>query len=378
MKAIVIGGTGPTGHFIVNGLLRRGYTVSILHSGRHEVDEIPPEVEHIHTDAYDGAKVADAIRGHGFDLCVAAYGRLRAIAEVTVGQVGRFVSIGGLPGVRGYMNPMLFEPAGMPVPSREDAPRTEDPVEDSKGYRVAQTEDRVFQFHPDATHLRYPYVYGPYQPVPREWCIVRRVLDGRPFIVLPDGGLTLHHFGYAENLAHALLLAVDQPEAACGQLYNAADAEILTLRQVTEVLIAALADRQERPLEIVSMPWALATPARPLVTQPLTTHRVMSTAKLERELGYRDAVPPREALRRTARWLAANPPEPGGWEERILEDPFEYAAEDALVAAWRKAVAAMPEIPFETEPGYGMAYSGPGGRSRMHETFTDTASETSD
>ena len=54
-------------------------------------------------------------------------------------------------------------------------------------------------------------MYGPHQLVPLEWCIVRRILDGRPSIVLPDGGLTLLLVGYAENLAHAVLLAVGAP-----------------------------------------------------------------------------------------------------------------------------------------------------------------------
>ena len=44
MRALVIGGTGPTGHFVVNGLITRGFEVSILHTGNHEVDEIPESV----------------------------------------------------------------------------------------------------------------------------------------------------------------------------------------------------------------------------------------------------------------------------------------------------------------------------------------------
>ena len=52
MRALVIGGTGPTGHFIVNGLRERGYRVAILHRGRHELPEIPDDVEHIHTDPF--------------------------------------------------------------------------------------------------------------------------------------------------------------------------------------------------------------------------------------------------------------------------------------------------------------------------------------
>lgn len=368
MKALVIGGTGPTGHFLVNGLRDRGYTVTILHSGKHEVPEIPEDVEHIHTDAFDANNVADAVRGRGFDVCIACYGRLRRTAEVTVGHVGRFVSAGGFPSLRGYMNPELFNPPGSPVPIAEDAPVVTDEAEDSKGYRVAQTEARVFECHPDATHIRYPFVYGPYQPAPREWCIVRRILDGRSTIILADGGLTLHHFGYAENVAHAMLLAVDQPERSAGQIYNAADQEILSIRQVVEIIAAGLSDLTDG-LEVISMPYEFAIPARPLVALPLTTHRVVSIRKLETELGYRDVVSPRDGLVRTARWLVENRPEPGGLEESILEDPFDYPNEDRLVEAWRKVTRSMPDLEWKNAPGYGRAYTGPGGREMSNRIF---------
>ena len=77
-RALVIGGTGPTGPFIVNGLRARGFAVAMLHSGRHERDEIPGDVEHLHTDPFDEAKLAAALDGRSFDVCVATYGRLRA------------------------------------------------------------------------------------------------------------------------------------------------------------------------------------------------------------------------------------------------------------------------------------------------------------
>jgi nucleoside-diphosphate-sugar epimerase len=365
MRALVIGGTGPTGHFIVNGLRRRGYDVSIFHSGRHERAEIPPEVEHLHGDPFAPGALEAALGARTFDVCIATYGRLRRLAEAMAGRCGRFVSIGGVPAYRGFMNPELFAPAGLTVPVREDAPLVEHESDDAKGYRIVRTERAVFAAQPDATHFRYPYVYGPYQLVPREWCIVRRVLDGRPFIVLPEDGLTLHHYGYAENLAHAVLLAVDRPEPSRGQIYHAADEEVLTLRQVVEIVAGALG----RPIEIVSMPWRLAAPARPLLAQPLPTHRVLDLGKIRRDLGYRDVVPARAALALTARWLAAHPPAPGGQEETVLQDPFDYAAEDRLVAAWRQALASLPEIEWERPPGYTLSYSGPGGRPRSNPTF---------
>ena len=61
MDALVIGGTGPTGPPIVNGLLARDYRVSILHTGTQEREEIPPEVEHMHTNRFSEASVAEAL-----------------------------------------------------------------------------------------------------------------------------------------------------------------------------------------------------------------------------------------------------------------------------------------------------------------------------
>ena len=365
MDALVIGGTGPTGHFIVNGLRERGYRVTILHTGSHEIPEIPDDVVHLHTNPWDEGCLREAFAARTYDLCVATYGRLRRIAELSVGRVGRFVSVGGVAAYRGFMSPEVFEPHGLPVPTAEDAPLSSNDAEDSKGVRVVHTENVVFEHHPRATHFRYPYVYGPYQLSPREWCIVRRILDDRPHIVLPEDGLTLQAYGFAGNLAHALLLAVDQPDASAGAIYNCTDLERLSLRQVVEVIAAELG----HAWEIVSMPYALAVPARPMLALPLATHRVLDLYRLRRDLGYRDAVPPKEALARTARWLVENPPKPGGPEETALTDPFDYAAEDALIASWKRLLRELPAIEWKNEPGYTRSYSGPGGRPRSSAKF---------
>lgn len=366
MKALVIGGAGPSGPYIVQGLVARGFATTILHSGRHEPPDLPSGIEHVHTDAYDPAKVEAALAGRTFDVAVVTYGRLRRNAEILAGRVGQFISVGGFPGYRGYMNAPLLDPPGFPVPTREDAPMVHDPAEDEKGFRIRATEERVFDAQPKATHFRYPWVYGPRQPAPREWSIVRRVLDRRPHLIVADGGLSLSHFGYVENVAHAILLAVDAPEVAAGQIYNCGDQEVLTIAQVAQVIAKALG----HALELVSLPWEIAWPARPLVAQPWTTHRIVSLAKLEQELGYRDVVPPREALARTARWLVENRPAPGGIEEQVLQDPFDYAAEDELVDQYRAAIARVREPAWKSgAPGFGLAYSGPGGRERSRAKF---------
>ncbi len=361
MRALVIGGTGPTGHYIVNGLLSRGFEVTILHTGRHEVDEIGPEVEHIHTNPFDESALTSAVAGRTWDVTVATYGRLRRVAEVFKGRTDRFISVGGGPAYRGYMNAEASWPAGMIVPASEDAPKTRSEAEDGKGFRVLRSEEVVFEVHPEATHFRYPYIYGKYQIAPREWPVVKRILDHRPFIVLPDGGQTLCHFGGAANMAHAVLLAVDHDRVARGQIYNCGDEKVLTLAQLVDVCARAL----DYDWEVVSMPVELAVSARPLLMQPWTTHRVFDLSKIKSELGYRDVVDPVEGITQAARWLAENPlPESG---QAVLQDPFDYASEDKLVAAWRTLLDGMPTDLFPRQPGYGGSYSGPGGKARSSD-----------
>ncbi len=369
LRVLVIGGTGPTGIPIVEGLVARGHDVTILHRGTHERAETPASVRHLHHDPYDDADLERGLGGETYDVLLAMYGRLRSIARLSAGKVGAFVSVGGVPAYRGWMNPWLHDPPGLPVPVAEDAPTVDEPEQDEKGFRIVRTESAVFEHHPRAAHFRYPYVYGPYQLAPREWSIVRRVLDGRERIVVADDGLTLHHHGFTRNLARAVLLAVDQPDSAAGLVFNAADEEVLSVRQVIELVAGALG----HTFEIVSMPHDLAVPARPVLAQPLPTHRVLDLTRVRTVLGYRDEVQARDALALTARWLAEHPHERGGTEEMVLTDPFDYPAEDRLIDAWLAArgdVAHFAEG-FASPPGYGLAYSGPGGRPRTNPEFDD-------
>ena len=110
-RALVIGGTGPTGDLDRAGPARAGL-------GRHDPSPGRPtsgprprsEVEHLHHDPYDTEDLARALEGRAEDLVVAMYGRLRRIVELTAGRAERFVSVGGVPAIRGWMNPWLHEP----------------------------------------------------------------------------------------------------------------------------------------------------------------------------------------------------------------------------------------------------------------------------
>jgi nucleoside-diphosphate-sugar epimerase len=351
-RALVIGGTGPTGPFVVGGLLERGYDVAILHTGHHEIPEIPPEVEHLHTDPFDADAIAATLGSRSFDVTVASYGRVREQARLLRGRTGRFVTIGGVPLYRGWMYAEDSKPRGLAVPVPEDAAKVSNEAELRKGYKILETENAIFDAHPNATVFRFPVVYGARQALPREWCIVRRVLDRRPFLLLGDGGLTLETCGYAENLAHAILLAIDQPAASAGESFNCGDEQVWSVRQVAETIARIL----EHAFEFVSIPGELARPLYPFLTRDYTDHRVMDISKLKQRLGYRDVVSPENGLARTVAWLLENRPEPGGDVETILQDTFDYAAEDALYAHAKEAWSKMASVEYTNPPGPGLSF----------------------
>jgi nucleoside-diphosphate-sugar epimerase len=188
------------------------------------------------------------------------------------------------------------------------------------------------------THLRYPLLWGPGQLAPREWSIVRRVLDGRGVIPVVDGARTLESRCFVTNAAAGVLAAVDHPEASAGRTYNVADDYTPDDERRVKDLCTALGKPDMR---LANFPQQVTGPAgfwgvgRDLTATPMipasTRHRVVSTARIRSELGHRDVITYEDAVRVTAHHYRSEPLELGGAQELKLGDPFDYAAEDALL-----------------------------------------------
>ena len=343
MKALVIGGTGATGPYIIDGLLKRDYEVTVLHRGMHEAD-LPAEVKHIHADPHWAEKLQEALEGKKFDLVVADYGRLRRIAEVIKGLTSRLISVGGALAIyKGWMR--IAEPhpwqymEESPVPIKEDDPLATAPGVDHFAERARAAEQAVMDGHQqgyyNATHFRYPIIYGPRHPGPAEWCIIRRIQEGRRQIIVPGGGMTLISRGYAENMAHGILLAVDNPTASAGQIYNISDERILTTREWIRLVAQVL----NHEFEFVEIPFNMLrhdfsnTPTQALFPY----HRVVDVTKIKEQLGYRELVPVEKGLELSVRWLLGNPLACDGDIEKSLGDPFDYAVEDKLIQIYSTA-----------------------------------------
>ncbi|WP_417593255.1 NAD-dependent epimerase/dehydratase family protein [Parasphingorhabdus sp.] len=361
-KILVVGGSGPTGPIIVNGLLARGHKVAVMNTGRHPVEFDQP-VEQITADPNFLEPVQEAVAGRYFDTVVASYGRLRLVAEAMTGHTEHLI------GVSSTFYPNWIDPPATVRPTSESGVERDwavtyldegramppnvplDPV-GKFGARVVETDaalqwaDRHGDF--DATILRYPRVYGPRQPGATEWSIIRRLLDGRTKIIVPEGGFFLNSSLYAENAARIVLAAVDDRETSAGKIYNCADAEPLTHRKWIRLICEAMG----KTVEFVSVPAELSRPAWPYSRWPLTVgHHILDTSNLG-ELDY-TPVPVSTAVQRTVDWYIEDPEGRGTVVEPQLRDSFRYDLEDLIIEEIDRARVRIEALKF---PDFDMSH----------------------
>jgi nucleoside-diphosphate-sugar epimerase len=343
MNALVIGGTGPSGPHIVNGLIERGYEVAVLHGGQHEAEFVQP-VEHIHTDPHFAETLASALDGRSFDVSIATYGRIRLIAEELKGKTQRLITVSGGMLYAPRSDPR-WGPLGAPAAIPEDSPVTVDPDGPRLPYMIWVTEQTVLQAHTEghynATIFRYPGIYGPGAPANPEWSIVRRALDGRRQLIVGAGrGAGRRAFG--QNAAHAVLLGVDKPNESAGQVYNVGEESQYSQSQVARFIGGLMGHEWE----LVELPPSLAARVYRGGSAQAGPGTEMDITKIRTELGYRDVVGVAEALTRSTEWLVENRPEPGGEIEQQLGDPFAYDAEDELIRAYTEGIAEAESVEF--------------------------------
>ena len=170
-----------------------------------------------------------------------------------------------------------------------------------------------------ASVLRLPMVYGPGDYQHRFYGWVKRMLDGRPAIVMEHGQAEWRVTrGYVENCADAICRTVTD-ESAAGRIYNVGGPTAPTEREWIERMAAHL----DWPGRIVSVaPGALPEPMRSGLTWQ--HNLVVDTGRIREELGFAEPVDSETCLARTIAWERDYPPE-------SYEDPFDYSAEDRIL-----------------------------------------------
>jgi nucleoside-diphosphate-sugar epimerase len=339
MRILLIGGNGFIGRFVVAALKQQGHTLSIFHRGKTAA---PANAGEIRGDRNQLSASAQELKCFApevvIDFVVSSGTQADELMNIFRGVAQRVVLLSSMD---------VYRAVGISQ-GTEDGPLMEVPLtEDSELRRslhpyppeVLQVMRKIFPWVPDdydkipaehvvmsdpglpGTVLRMPMVYGPGDPLHRFCPVVKRITDRRRHIIFPE---TLAAWrsprGYVENVAAAIALAATDDRAA-GRIFNVCEEPAFSELEWAR----KIAREMQWDGEFVILP-VERTPPHLLKPGNAAQHWTASSARIRRELGYKEPVSIDEAIRRTIAWQRENSPA----VEFLAQ--FDYAAEDAAVS----------------------------------------------
>ena len=340
MRALLIGGTGFIGSFLVPELQRFGAEVAVLTRGR-SADAASRDLTRIIGDRRQLRDSRAAIRAFApdvvIDLILSSGAQARELMNVLRGIAGRVVALSSMDVYRacGVLHGLEDGPLE-PVPlTEQSALRTKlatyPPAQIAMVQQVYGWVDDEYDKIPvereivgggelPATILRLPMIYGPGDPLHRFFPLVRRMDDRRRAILMSTAQAAWRSpRGFVGNVAEAIALAA-MSDNAVGRIYNVAEQPSYSeLEWATRVAAAAGWKGAFVVLPPDEMPPHLRMPGN------FEQHWSVDTSRIRSELGYREPVDLDDAIARTIAWERANPP------SRPLA-AIDYAAEDAAIA----------------------------------------------
>lgn len=339
-KAVmVVGATGQIGRATVRRFAEAGWRVTAVSRSLRPEAAWAPElgVETRLLDRAEDGALAAAL-GDGQDVLVdcvaydAAHARQlgelgdRVGSAVLISSAAVYVDADG----HGFDTQDEHFPA-YPVPMGEDQPTVAVGDTTYANRKAALEEALLADDRLPVTVLRPGAITGPGSPLPREWFFVKRVLDGRTTRLMPYRGESRFQTSAAVNLAELALRAAERPG---NRVFNAADPDAPTVLEIAAAVDAHFGFKGEDVLvdgmpddDLGATPWSVPAPM------------VLDMARAAAELDYRPVVDYAGSLPDYLDWMVATA-RGRDWQEafptlpRALgERPFDYAAEDAWIAA---------------------------------------------
>jgi len=337
MRAIVFGAGGQMGRAVAAELSARGWQVTAATRGGRV---LPPELAGRVTPLAQSGSDAETLAGTGtFDAVFTPNAMTAGDGAALMGQRHRFGRLCVVSTASVHCDPQgrsLDSAAERGFPDFDD-PLTEDsPVlPPGPGYSAGKAGMEQALQAPGITLLRPCAIWGIGARHPREWWVVKRLLDGRAEVPLRAAGESIFHTTSATGLARLAALCLEQ--GADGPLL-VADAAAPSVAGIAATIAGAMG----QPLQLIPAnglpedlahvghtPWSAPKPIR------------VSTARA-RALGWQPDRYDAATLAPYLRWLAA---QAGDWRSafpafaRYPHDPFDYAAEDRALALLRGGAA---------------------------------------
>jgi nucleoside-diphosphate-sugar epimerase len=203
------------------------------------------------------------------------------------------------------------------------SPADGDPTSrDGYGGAKVAAEQVLLDHGAPVTVLRPSKVYGVGIGRPREWFVVRRVLDGRERVLLADHGRGVDHTTAASGIGSLVRLVADAPDR---RILNVADATAPSALEIVRTVAAHLDHTfdevllgEDAPDFVGLTPWSTPSPF------------VLDTTAA-RSLGW---VPPRfaEAVGPEIDWLVETAHRMPWATDPFWDRMFDYGPEDAALA----------------------------------------------
>ena len=334
MRILLIGGSGFIGTPLSRELAAGDHEVAILHRGNAPSSQ--SGIRHIRGDRHRLTESFRPLKDFApeviVDLVLSAGEQARLLMQLAGVLRARVVALSSMDVYRAWGVIHRVESGPLePLPITEDSPLrttrklyTPEATKAMQGiftwlsddYDKISVEEEVLRGPVPGTILRLPMVYGPGDPLHRCLPVVKRVMDGRPAMILPeDFAAWRGPRGYVENVAHAIALAALSDRAA-GRVFNISEEPALSELEWRSKLARELGWTGE----FVVLPPARA-PKHLRVPFNAAQHVVASSDRIRAELGFHEVVAPDESIRRTLSWEVEHPP-------NFTPPEFDYQAED--------------------------------------------------
>jgi nucleoside-diphosphate-sugar epimerase len=320
VKALVIGGSGFIGPFVVEQLVARGHEVVVFHRGNRQ-PRLPPAVRRL---LGDRRKLLDhqeelraCVPNVVIDLILSSGRQAQELVQTFRGAAGRVVALSSMDvyracGVLHGSEPGPLEPLPLMESSALRTTRQTYPPDqirrlqqvfgwlDDEYDKIAVERAVLDERELEGRVLRLPMVYGPGDPLHRFRGLLQQMDSGAREIPFEE---TVARWrsprGYVENVAAAIVLAAEA-EHTPSRIYNVGETEAFSELEWARQ-IAAVAGW---PGEFVVLPAARA-PDHLRMPGNLEQHWVVDTTRSRRELGVHEPVGREEAIRRTILWERA-------------------------------------------------------------------------
>jgi nucleoside-diphosphate-sugar epimerase len=339
MNILIIGGTRFIGPSVVKKLYKQRHDITLFHRGKSKAD-LPGDIPHIYGDRNSLKDFCDEFAKLKpelvLDMAPVIEKHAKDIVEVFKGIAERVVAISSQDVYQAYGLLLGIEKGDLqPTPTDEDAAlRTklypyrqdklradDDPRKILDDYEKILIE-RVVMKEKDlsGTVLRLPMVYGPLDYQHRLYSYAKRMNDKRPAIIMEKSMADWRSsVGYVEDVAHAIVLAINDDRAK-NRIYNVAEVDNLNQAEWVEKIGKVFGwDGEVVVLPKEKLPEKMHADFR--TEQDLT----VDTSRIRNELGYKEMTPARDAIKATIEWELENPP------ANIDPEDYDYRTEDEIL-----------------------------------------------